>query len=302
MNSPQSNPSVSCHRHIPCGWILVFAALILQSLLPAALAGGGEKEKGKEAVKAKTDPGRIIQYRGGMPMLKKDLWGTDVEIKFELYRSPDGGSPFWNETRKVAVRKDGWVSVDLGEVEPLPDEAFTTPFRFLAIWQGKTEFPPRKQIASLTYVSAAGEMSLPLEEYKEYAANALKKVKEAAAKAPGREAKLDAMVDCGAFQMEKNPRMPAPWLKATENAKKLGGRLPTFEEWYGAYDGKPAAELTAMAGHYEWVIPWVYEPSIHARFHELYRGKPAACYYNELNPLNDYPYRLVTEKAGKSKP
>ena len=48
-----------------------------------------------------------------------------------------------------------------------------------------------------------------------------------------------------------------------------------------------------MTGHYEWVIPWVYEPSIHARFHELYRGKPVACYYEELSPVNAYPFRLV---------
>lgn len=259
--------------------------------LPAALADSNGKDK------AKLDPSRIIQYRGAMPHLKKDLWGGEVVIRFELYRSPTGGASFWTETRPVGVRKDGWVSVDLGEVEPLPDEAFTTSFRFLSIWHGKVEFVPRKQIASLTYVAAEGEKFLPLSEYKDYATSALLKVKQAAAMAPDREDKLDALVNCGTFQMEKHPRLPMPWLKAVETAQKLGGRLPTFEEWYGAYDGKASAELVAMAGHYEWVIPWVYEPSIHARFHELYRGKSAACYYNELNPLNDYPFRVVTETA-----
>lgn len=120
----------------------------------------------------------------------------------------------------------------------------------------------------------------------------------AAAKAPGRETRLDTMIPCGAFTMEKHPRMPTTWLKAVDAAAAVKARLPTFQEWHGAYDGKPNQELVAMQGHYEWVIPWVYEPSIHARFHELYRGKPAACYYNELSPLNDYPFRLI----GKAKP
>jgi hypothetical protein len=274
-----------------------FAAVSLMAL--ALLSTGLAAEKGTS--KDKFDPARVIQYRGGMPMLKKNLWGTDVAIRFELYRSPTGGAPFWSESRPVAVRQDGWVKVDLGEVEPLPDEAFTTSFRFLSIWHGETEFIPRKQIASLAYVAAKDEMNVPLADYKEYAVNELLSVKKAAAMARGPVNELGAMVPCGTFGMEKYPRMPAPWLKAMETAARLGGRLPTFEEWYGAYDGKPSAELVAMAGHYEWVMPWVYEPSIHGRFQELYRGKPAACYYNELNPLNDYPFRLVLDDAA-SKP
>ena len=298
-----ANPMQPVKSSLPCASPrrnrfrpLVVAGLLACGLLPAARAADGVEPK------PKPDPSRIIQYRGAMPMLKKSLWGGDVVIKFELYRSPNGGSPFWKETRTVAVRKDGWVSVDLGEVEPLPDEAFTTPFRFLSIWHEKIEFIPRKQVASLTYVAAPGEKDLPIESYKDYAASDLERIKAAAIKAPKRDAKLDTMVDCGEFQMEKNPRMPAPWLKAVETATRLGGRLPTFEEWYGAYDGKPSAELVSMAGHYEWVIPWVYEPSIHGRFQELYRGKTAACYYNELNPTNDYPFRLVALKPVKAKP
>ena len=277
-------------------WLLAFLGLLASGFLTAAPVVDGSEAR------PKIDPSRIIQYRGAMPMLKKSLWGQEVSLKFELYRSPNGGAPFWKETRTVAVRKDGWVSVNLGEAEPLPDEAFTTPFRFLSIWHEKVEFIPRKQVASLTYVAAPGEKDLPLERYKDYAASDLQKIKAAAAKAPKRDGKLDILVDCGEFQMEKNPRMPAPWLKAVQTATRLGGRLPTFEEWYGAYDGKLSAELVSMTGHYEWVIPWVYEPSIHGRFQELYRGKPAACYYNELNPTNDYPFRLVALKPAKTKP
>ncbi len=55
-----------------------------------------------------------------------------------------------------------------------------------------------------------------------------------------------------------------------------------------------------MTGHYEWVIPWVYEPTIHSRFHELYRGKSVACYYEELSPMNDYPFRLIVAKPDQT--
>ena len=111
--------------------------------------------------------------------------------------------------------------------------------------------------------------------------------------APGRENKLDILVDCGSFKMETHPRMPLTWLDAEKTANALDARLPTFGEWYGAYDGEPNKTLEHMAGHYEWVIPWVYEPLIHARLQELYRGKPVACYYNELSPMNEYPFRMT---------
>lgn len=99
--------------------------------------------------------------------------------------------------------------------------------------------------------------------------------------------------------MEAVPRPPTNWLAAVESARMAGGRLPTFEEWYGAYDGKASSQLTEMKGHYEWVIPWVYEPTIHARLHEHYRGKPVACYYEELSPMNAYAFRLVVEGGPK---
>lgn len=243
------------------------------------------------------NPSRIIQYRGAMPLLGREFLGKEVQLKFELYRSPDGGSPFWKESRTVSVREDGWVNVDLGEVKPLPDEAFTTPFRFLSIWQGDFEFGPRKQVVSLVYVASVVEAQISSEESVNYTGGLLGAA-ESAAKGPDRDSRLDELVDCGSVSMERRPRSARNWLKAVEIAKELEARLPTFQEWYGAYDGKPAKELLGMVGHYEWVVPWVYEPSIHVRLHELYRGKTVACYYNELSPMNDYPFRLVV--AGSS--
>jgi hypothetical protein len=233
---------------------------------------------------------RIIQYRGPMPLLGKTMWGRDVELKFELYRSPTGGTPFWTESRRVAVTADGMVSVDLGRVEPLPDEAFTTPFRFLSIWHERTEFVPRKQVVSVVYVSAPYEAGVTADNYLEWS---LAGARAAADKAPDREKRLDALVNCGSFSMETHPRHPLTWLDAMETARRLGARLPTFDEWYAAYDGKEAKSLVGMVGHYEWVVPWVYEPTIHGRMQELYRGKPVACYYNEISPLNIYPFRLA---------
>ncbi len=239
------------------------------------------------AQETKDDPSRIIQYRGPMPLLPKEQWGREVKLKFELYRSPDGGASFWKETRMVSVRNDGWVAVDLGQVAALPDEAFTTPFRFLAIWHDKVEFVPRKQVASLAYVAAPGEIYLPT-------------VNKASVQPSDGAKPLGQLVDCGTFRMEAKPRSPTTWLGAVASARQLGARLPTFEEWYGAYDGKASPQLLDMKGHYEWVIPWVYEPTIHARLHELYRGKSVACYYEELSPMNPYAFRLV--EVGDIKP
>ena len=296
------------------------------------------------------DPSRIIQYRGPMPLLPREHWGGEVELKFELYRSPDGGAPFWKETRTVPVGMNGWMKVDLGQVRPLPDEAFTTPFRFLSIWHDNVEFTPRKQIASLAYVALmAKEVAAQATDAKSLSEKPFPgstghwpvpsgDSPDGTAVTPGLRRSLvsetwpgpvpvggsptgaggspappgfqtgskkgfDTLVDCGSFQMEAHPRSPTNWLAAVESARRLGGRLPTFEEWYGAYDGKAAHRLAGMDGHYEWVIPWVYEPTIHARLHELYRGKPVACYYEELSPLNDYQFRLVVvEQAAEATP
>lgn len=240
------------------------------------------------------DPSRIIQYRGPMPLLPREHWGGGVELQFELYRSPDGGVPFWKETRTVPVGKDGWLKVDLGQVRPLPDEAFTTPFRFLSIRHDDIEFTPRKQIASLAYVALTAKQPGQSGEPREYPGDGNAPAQKAVAEARATKTGFDTLVDCGAFRMEAHPRPATNWLAAVESARLLeGGRLPTFEEWYGAYDGNAAHQLAGMAGHYEWVIPWVYEPTIHARLHELYRGKPVACYYEELSPLNNYQFRLV---------
>lgn len=233
---------------------------------------------------------RIIQYRGPIPLLRQEDWGKEIELRFELYRSPEGGSPYWEESRKVKVSKEGWVQVDLGKAEPLPDEAFLSAFRFLSIWKGEQEFPPRKQVVSVAYAVAMNESGVSA---KEYVNSAIQSALAAANKSPDRDTKLDAMVEMDGYSLEKHPRAGVSWLEASKMAKKLGARLPTFEEWYGAYDGKQASKLEGMTGHYEWTIPWVYEPAIHARLNELYRGKPVACYYDELSPKNSYSFRLL---------
>lgn len=227
-------------------------------------------------------------------MLPRVTWGSETDITFELYRSPTGGSPFWTESRTVSVEKNNAeVTVDLGEKERLPNEAFTTSFRFLSILHNGFELGPRKQVASVVYVASEYELDYTQENYLE---KSLIPAIKAAKEAPGRESSLDKLVDCGTVNMETHPRMPGTWLEAEAEAAKLDARLPTFQEWYGAYDGEPAKKLSTMEGHYEWVIPWVYEPQIHQRLHELYRGKPVACYYNELSPMNKYPYRLAKSR------
>lgn len=266
------------------------AAMVLLAVTPLAAAGGPSAPTSS----------RVIQYRGPMPLLPDEARDGEVSLNFELYRSPTGGVPFWSETRVVTVR-DRWVEVDLGEVEQLPDEAFDTPFRFLSIWHGDVEFKPRKQVVSVAYVAATRD------EYASGAVVATPGFGDAgvAGEYPGGSASavaakpqpLGATVAVGDVSIEVAARAATHWLGAEQAAAAAGGRLPTFEEWYAAVDGSARAHLRDITGHYEWVIPWVYEPQIHARMHELYRGKPVACYYNELSPQHAYPYRLVALEA-----
>ena len=260
----------------------------------------GSLEISSVGQETKPDHSRIIQYRGPMPLLPREHWGREVKLKFELYRSPEGGAPFWKETRSVPVRKDGWVSVDLGQVKPLPDEAFATSFRFLSIWHENVEFTPRKQVASLAYVALALKDQLLAKPTGEYGKAAFPNLPNRDTQLVGETQRLNKLVACGSIRMEVFPRQPTNWLSAVECARQLGARLPTFEEWYGAYDSAAGRQLADMEGHYEWVIPWVYEPTIHGRLHELYRGKPVACYYEELSPMNNYPFRLVAEGTPQS--
>jgi len=228
---------------------------------------------------------RVIQYRGPMPLLPADARDGEIELTFELYRSPDGGAPFWEETRTVVAR-DAWVEVDLGEVTPLPDEAFTSPFRFLSIWHRDVEFPPRKQVVSVAY------LAMERDEYAEGESGAgAAGYADPLAKPVAVEAGPTVLV--AGVPLEVSPQPARTWLEAVIAAAEAGRRLPTFDEWYAAVDADTDGRLQDVAGHYEWVIPWVYEPQIHARMNELYRGKPQACYYTELSPENRYPFRMV---------
>jgi hypothetical protein len=289
MNSNPSSSPVS-DRGCAQGWLWFWVGMFL-------LTSSRDLEAAPETTGTR-DPNRVIQYRGPMPFLRAEHWGTKVTLKFELYRSPDGGTPFWTESRSVGIGSNGWVAVDLGEVEPLPDEAFRSPFRFLGIWRDNVEFVPRKQVANVVYVASDAESEISRENYLELASHS---VRAAAAKAPNRHDRLDSLLDIGAVAIEVHPREPVTWLDAAAAARRLGARLPTFEEWYAANDGPAFAKLVALRGHYEWVVPWVYDPAIHARMNALYRGKPVACYYNELSPLNAYSYRLVQPVAEKKR-
>lgn len=228
---------------------------------------------------------RVIQYRGPMPLLPADARDGETQLTFELYRSPHGGAPFWEETRTVVVR-DTWVDVDLGEVEPLPDEAFTSPFRFLSIVHRDVELPPRKQVVSVAY------LALERDDYAEGSTGASPAYTEDPLAAPV-EVEAGPTVTLASIPIEASPQPPRTWLEAEAAAAEAGRRLPTFDEWYAAVDADTDGALRDVAGHYEWVIPWVYEPQIHARMNELYRGKPEACYYTELSPENRYPFRMV---------
>ena len=49
------------------------------------------------------------------------------------------------------------------------------------------------------------------------------------------------------------------------------------------------------AGHYEWVLPWVYDTASHGLYNRYFRGRFQGCDYMDLSPENEYPYRVAVE-------
>ncbi len=105
---------------------------------------------------ATADVPRTISYQGqltdasGLPL-------TDtVQMVFNIYDNPTGGTSEWTETQNSVIVTDGLFSVLLGSVNPIPDTVFRDPARYLSIQVGADpEITPRTKLTSVAYAYRA---------------------------------------------------------------------------------------------------------------------------------------------------
>ena len=77
--------------------------------------------------------------------------GSSVEATFAIYGAAAGGTAFWSESQTIAV-ENGLYSVQLGKINPLPDDLFNASDRWLGVKVGTdAEMTPRAQITSVAY-------------------------------------------------------------------------------------------------------------------------------------------------------
>lgn len=229
--------------------------------------------RGDERLEAapKTIP---LHFAGRLPgSVSMDING-EFQMEFRIYRSPQGGEPIWKERRTVEV-KSGRMDVLLGEVEPIPLSVHEETFKFLGVSvNGQREAYPRAAVVNVVYAS-------PKEALVEIASRRAS-AEGAAETRKSREVKV-----------ERGAPRATTWLEALEAARAAGADLPDHEEWYRALERGEPDQIAEMVGHYEWVLPWVYDTASHGRFNEYFRGRFQGCDYMDLSPKNKYVYRVV---------
>lgn len=92
----------------------------------------------------------VVGYHGRL--LKADgtpATGT-VTMTFSLHDAPTGGTALWTETQTVALT-DGFYATYLGNVTPLPPDAFPGAERYLEISVNGTALQPRLRAGSVPH-------------------------------------------------------------------------------------------------------------------------------------------------------
>src|SRR5262249_37190416 len=90
---------------------------------------------------------------------------------------------------------------------------------------------------------------------------------------------------------------PRTWAAALEAARAQGGDLPSYEQWYDDLARCSAGAVADRAGHYEWVLPWVYDTASHGDYNRYFRGRFQGCDYMDLSPEKEYRYRVAPKPS-----
>ncbi len=242
----------------------------------------GQEAKKREA--GKPDEPRLgIRFRGFLPGSQNPTLEGTYEVEFRIYRSPQGGEPIWRETAAVPVR-EGRMDVVLGKRVPIPMEIHEATFKFLgASVGGNREVYPRFAIVNVVYASRK-------EALVALAGGAGASERRSGTEKPSAYGPREAKVG----KEEKK----ATWREALAAARAAGGDLPDYEDWYQALENLAPDAVEGWTGHYEWVLPWVYDTASHGRLNLYFRGRFEGCDYMDLSPANKYAYRIALS-AGK---
>lgn len=125
------------------------ALLVLGSglLVISAFPGGAHGQESKDLINVQA---RVLQ--DGVPT------NADLDLTFELYETPTGGSALWSEARTQIAVRAGILATSLGDVTPLGDVfkgAGTTDDRYLAVKLAGQEIVPRIRLTAVPYAHRA---------------------------------------------------------------------------------------------------------------------------------------------------
>jgi hypothetical protein len=93
----------------------------------------------------------------------KDTAGDDIEgpvtVGFRIYDTVSGSTVMWGETQALTATK-GVISVELGKVNPLPENLFNNPELYIGITvTGDPEMTPRSRLVSTWKAMSASKAS-----------------------------------------------------------------------------------------------------------------------------------------------
>lgn len=222
-----------------------------------------------------------IRFEGFLPGSADPQLEGLFQVEFRIYRSPQGGDAVWRETREV-VAHHGRIDLQLGEIHPVPWEIHEATFKFLgASVAGAPEVYPRYAIVNVVYVSAAEALTAAAQE--------------------GGGAPSPAEYVRPAVRLDREARAAADWRSALRAARAEGAELPDYEDWYHAFAAAEFGAPEDWTGHYEWVLPWVYDPISHGRYSRFFRGRFQGCDYMDLSPSRSYVFRVSRPGASAAK-
>ncbi len=99
-----------------------------------------------------------MNYQGALTDQYGVALDDTVSLTLSIYTEPEGGLPLWDETQTGVVVSHGVFNVLLGSVNPLADDVFAEPNRWLGVRVGADpELTPRQQIVTVGYAFRAAE-------------------------------------------------------------------------------------------------------------------------------------------------
>jgi hypothetical protein len=270
------------NTHAACLLISAIAAL------SGALGQVPQDNAPVPAVKPAPEPRVGVRFEGFLPGTRDLKLAGEYSVDFKIYLSPQGGDPVWSESQRVKV-DHGRMDVVLGTTTQIPMSLHEATFKFLgASVNGAREVYPRFTIVNTVYASTEEALRAPAIEALE----------------PGAHPRAGggAVYSAAGAKIAVRTEKPCTWREALLAARTAGADLADYQDWYKALSTSSKDEIIERSGHYEWVLPWVYDTASHGEYNRLFRGRFQGCDYMDLSPTNKYAYRIAEPVPAESKP